>query len=271
MKTALLFDQGMISRADHFSPFALTDVLTTYAGEKDQPMIHFWQLSQTLILGMKDSRVPYLNQGLQAIQAADYYPLLRNAGGLGVVSDAGILNVSLILPKQSINPLSIDDGYQTMLDWLNRTSFGKATITAGEVADSYCPGKFDLSINGKKIAGIAQRRVKEGVAIMMYLSVSGDQKYRGELVRSFYQAGLEEAFGTLGYPAVNPDSMTTLSDVFEKELSIAEVKEQLLQGIDFTDETTRLPEFYQTEEYQQRLKNMYQRNTGIQEELHDKL
>ncbi|MGM0213262.1 lipoate--protein ligase family protein [Enterococcus sp. AZ109] len=269
MKTAMLFDQGMIPHKDHFSPFALTDILTTYAGEENQPIIHFWQLSQTLILGMKDSRVTYLKQGLQAIREANYSPLLRNAGGLGVVSDSGILNISLILPKQSIHPLSIDDGYQKMLDWLNRTSYAQANITAGEVVDSYCPGKFDLSINNKKIAGIAQRRVKEGVAIMMYLSVSGNQNYRGELVRSFYQAGLEEAFGTLGYPAVNPTSMTTLSDAFDKILSIAEVKEELLQNIPFTNETDRLSEFYTTEEYQQRLKNMYQRNIGIQEDFYD--
>ena len=271
MKTALMFDQQMISHENHFSPFALTDVLTAYSGENNQPIIHFWQLSQTLILGMKDSRVSHLDQGLKSIREAGYYPLLRNSGGLGVVSDSGVLNVSLILPKQTINSLSIDDGYQTMLDWLNRTVYGKsAKIIAGEVSDSYCPGKFDLSIENKKIAGIAQRRVKEGVAIMMYLSISGDQIQRGELVRSFYQAGLDE-FGTLGYPAVNPYSMTTLADVFNEELTISEVKQQLLKGIDFNNETNRLTAFYQTDEYQQRLKNMHQRNLNIQEDFHDEL
>lgn len=269
MKTALLFDQGMVSCENHFDPFALTDVLTTFAGDNNQPIIHFWQLSQTLILGMKDSRVPHLAQGLKTIQEAGYYPLLRNSGGLGVVSDSGILNVSLILPKHTINNLSIDNGYQTMLNWLNRTIYGRtAKITAGEIPDSYCPGKFDLSIDRKKIAGIAQRRVKEGVAIMMYLSVSGDQLQRGELVRSFYQAGLDE-MGTLGYPDVNPDSMTTISDVFAKRLTIDEVKLNLLEGIDFSNQTARLIEFYQTEEFQQRLKNMHKRNRSIQEGLHD--
>lgn len=269
MKTALLFDQGMISHEHHFSPFALTDVLTTYTGDNNQPIIHFWQLSQTLILGMKDSRVPHLSEGLKTIQEAGYYPLLRNSGGLGVVSDSGVLNISLILPKQAINNLSIDDGYQAMLDWLNRTVYGTSvSIKAGEVPDSYCPGKFDLSINNRKIAGIAQRRVKEGVAIMMYLSVSGNQQQRGELVRSFYRAGLDEV-GTQGYPSVNPDSMTTLSDVFADQLSIDEVKRNLLEGIDFSDHTSHLVDFYQTEEFQQRLKNMHQRNLSIQEDLHD--
>ena len=44
MNTALLFDQKMIDEQDLYNPFALTDVLTEYSGDHDQPIIHFWQL-----------------------------------------------------------------------------------------------------------------------------------------------------------------------------------------------------------------------------------
>lgn len=268
MKEALLFDQGMLPYTDLFNPFALTDVLTEFSGEQEQPIIHFWQLPKTLILGMKDSRVPYFNEALKAVHKEGYHLLLRNAGGLGVISDTGILNVSLILPKDTITALSIDDGYQSMVDWLEQTCFGKLGIEIGEVADSYCPGKYDLSINGKKIAGIAQRRVKEGVAIMMYLSVNGDQKLRGKIVRSYYQNGLKEQFG-VGYPPVNPDSMTTLDDTASFEVSVNFVKKELLQVIPHYDQTNSLSNFYQLEEYQRRIQNMQQRNTLIQEVLND--
>ena len=160
------------------------------------------------------------------------------------------MNVSLILPKNSISALSIDDGYQAMVDWLEQTRFGKLGIEIGEVADSYCPGKYDLSIKGKKIAGIAQRRVKEGVAIMMYLSVNGDQNLRGKIVRSYYQSGLRDQFG-VDYPSVNS------------------VKKELLQVMPHHDQTDSLPNFYQLEEYQRRVQNMQQRNTLIQEVLND--
>lgn len=53
------------------------------------------------------------------------------------------------------------------------------TIEAREISDSYCPGTYDFSVNGQKIAGTAQRRIKDGIAIMMYLSVNGDQIQRG--------------------------------------------------------------------------------------------
>ena len=268
MKEALLFDQRMLPHTDLFNPFALTDVLTEFSGEQEQPIIHFWQLPKTLILGMKDSRVPYFNEALKVVQEEGYHLLLRNAGGLGVISDTGILNVSLILPKNSISALSIDDGYQAMVDWLEQTRFGKLGIEIGEVADSYCPGKYDLSIKGKKIAGIAQRRVKEGVAIMMYLSVNGDQNLRGKIVRSYYQIGLRDQFG-VDYPPVNLDSMTTLDDTAFYEVSVNSVKKELLQVMPHHDQTDSLPNFYQLEEYQRRVQNMQQRNTLIQEVLND--
>ena len=217
---------------------------------------------------MKDSRVIYFDEALKTVSHKNYHLVLRNSGGLGVINDPGVLNVSLILPKETLATLSIDDGYQAIVNWLEQTSFGKLGLEIGEVADSYCPGKFDLSIKGKKIAGIAQRRVKEGVAIMMYLSVDGDQKARGEVVRAFYQSGLKEQFG-IDYPAVNPDSMTTLADSAPFEVSLQSVKTELLQAMPHQDQSAYLAKFYQLEEYQRRIKNMQQRNTIIQEVLND--
>src|SRR5690625_6460116 len=59
-------------------------------------------------------------------------------------------------------------------------------IKAYEITNSYCFGDFDLSIEGKKIAGISQRRIKDGVAIMLYISVNGDQEQRAKMLKKFY-------------------------------------------------------------------------------------
>lgn len=267
MKQALLFDQQLLPENELFQPFALTDLLTEFSGKQQQPIIHFWQLPQTLILGMKDSRVPDLTEAVQTVHQQGYHVILRNAGGLGVINDSGILNVSLILPKTPGTLHSIDDGYQAMVDWLKATPYG-SDLEIGEVPDSYCPGKFDLSLKDQKIAGIAQRRVKDGIAIMMYLSIHGNQQARGEIVRSFYQSGLKKAFGQ-GYPPVNPASMTTLADVTQQPLAVATVKQELLKVYDHHDQTAFLPNFYQTEDYQRRIHNMHQRNLVIQEVLND--
>lgn len=49
------------------------------------------------------------------------------------------------------------------------------TMEAREIVGSYCPGSYDLSINGQKFAGISQRRIRNGVAVQIYLCVNGKQ------------------------------------------------------------------------------------------------
>lgn len=66
---------------------------------------------------------------------------------------------------------------------------------------------------------------------MMYLSVNGDQHYRGEVVRTFYQRSLKEQFGTNGYPAVEPTSMTTLQDVLQRSFSVSEAASRLQEAL----------------------------------------
>lgn len=225
-----LYDQDCLTEKDYFLPFALTDTLTTFSGTNKQPIIHFWQLDQAMILGMKDTRVTDLKSGLVSLKQDGYNVVIRNAGGLGVIADAGVLNISLILPNIGNKKMSIDDAYTHMWNWI-KSAFedSEHTIEAFEITKSYCPGTFDLSINGKKFAGIAQRRVKDGTAIMIYLSVNGDQHKRGESVRRFYQASLQEAFGEDGYPPVDPTVMANLEELLQKKLTVAEVKKQLIR------------------------------------------
>ncbi|MDB7101093.1 MULTISPECIES: lipoate--protein ligase family protein [Enterococcus] len=230
--TSIILDQEVYHTND-FSPFALTDILTENSKKKQQTFLHFWQYQQTVILGMKDTRTPFLADGIKVIQHAGFTPVIRNAGGLGIISDQGILNISLIFPQEDENRISIDEGYEKMLA-LTRQAFPVYAdkIEAYEIKESYCPGTYDLSIDGKKFAGIAQRRIKNGISVMMYLSVNGDQEKRGELMRQFYQQALKEQFGTDGYPAVRPTSMETLEELFATSLTVVQVKESFIKAFD---------------------------------------
>ena len=73
-------------------------------------------------------------------------------------------------------------------------------IEAFEVADSYCPGDYDLSIQKRKIAGIAQRRLKDVVCVSIYLSVYGDQNRRGLVVRDFYDHAIQGGRNEMAFP-----------------------------------------------------------------------
>lgn len=227
--TPQLFDQGTLVKDDQLLPFALTDVFTSIIETTRQPLIHFWQFEKTVILGMKDSRVPFFTDAVKDLFEKKYNVILRNSGGLGIVSDEGVLNVSFILPNFASNHLEIAQAYELVTELIRR-AFKEypVTIDAKEISDSYCPGTYDLSINGKKFAGLAQRRIKDGVSIMLYLSVNGSQEARGRIMRDFYQVGLKENFGTNGYPPVAPESMANLPDLLGTTLSIEDIKETLI-------------------------------------------
>jgi octanoyl-[GcvH]:protein N-octanoyltransferase len=266
--TIAVYDQHCLSAKDYFLPFALTDLFTAYAGTHQQPIVHFWQLDQAMILGMKDTRVTDLTAGLASLEEDGYHVLVRNSGGLGVISDEGILNVSLIIPNPSKQKMSIDQAYTLMWHWM-KAAFETETkqIKAFEITDSYCPGTFDLSINGKKFAGIAQRRIKDGTAIMIYLSVNGDQNKRGQAVRNFYKASLHEAFGQNGYPAVDPSVMANLSELIDQPLTIPTVKKRLLDVLPTVAATLdekiiaeQLNTAAFTDEIKKQLEKMAQRN-----------
>lgn len=239
-----LIDQKMISKNKNYTPFIYTDLLTTFAGEKNCAFFHFWQLEQHVILGMKDTRVPDLKRGLKAINQLNYQAVVRNSGGLAVVSDEGILNFTLILPHEWKNHLhSIEEGYLMMKEIIQLAfQDQKMTIESFEVSDSYCPGEFDLSINGYKFAGIAQRRVKKGIAIMIYLSVFGEQGQRGKLIENFYRQSLGDNFGKDGYPPVRPDSMANLNDLLKTNFSIEEVKKRIEKALSKKFDLTNLKE-----------------------------
>ncbi|MER2295829.1 MAG: lipoate--protein ligase family protein [Desemzia incerta] len=243
------------------SHFALSDALMASAGRHQQPMIHFWPTSNLVILGMMDTKLPYFSEALAVLKAAGKNTIVRNSGGLAVVGDEGVLNFSIILPERERIP--IDVGYAIMLLLVDRAlkQYGK-TIEAYEIEDSYCPGDFDLSIDGKKFAGIAQRRLKNGIAIMIYISVTGNQQERAELIREFYQAGLNNETVKWHYPKINPSVMATLEDLLEVHMTVDELKELILNSL--RDLGASLSKGTYTEEiiedYQSAFQKMIRRN-----------
>ncbi|MGY3724279.1 octanoyl-[GcvH]:protein N-octanoyltransferase [Granulicatella balaenopterae] len=231
------------------------------------PIIHFWTLPPCLILGMSDTKLPFLNDALINVKNAHYQPVIRSAGGLAVISDPGVLNISLTF-KQCDTKISIHEAYQVMKELICLAfpeASGEKCISSFEVSDSYCPGDFDLSIQGKKFAGIAQRRFKDGICVLIYLSVFGQQEQRGELVKSFYQTGLNHQESKWHFPDITPSSMANLADLLEIELSIDDVYKRILMALLDNDCNiiSTYKDFYQTDDYHQLQEKMQQRNQLI--------
>ncbi|GAA0057724.1 lipoate--protein ligase family protein [Streptococcus canis] len=224
-----VYDEGLIEADDALRPFAWTEVfLTAINQEPNQIIWHIWPMTNTVILGMLDQQLPYLNLAKQVLKERNYYPVVRNIGGLAVVADEGILNFSLIIPDQLSERISIVNAYLMMVDLIRATfSDYYHPIEYVEIKRSYCPGNFDLSIAGRKFAGIAQRRIKKGIVVSIYLSVCGDQAARGQLIKAFYEAGTQGKITKVSYPQIDPKCMATLSELLETPFTVAEVLERL--------------------------------------------
>lgn len=223
------------AKQNHFAHFALTDALITRAGEMNQPMIHFWQTSPLVILGMMDTKLGHFDKAVPMFKDYSHDAIIRNSGGLGVISDPGVLNVSLIYPSNK-KRVSIDDAYDMMLQFIRDTfypHFTEKEILAFEVTNSYCFGDYDLSIDGRKIAGVAQRRIKDGVAVMLYISVNGDQTKRAKLMKEFYARGLDGSEPEGRYPEIKPSVMTTLEEAYDTTFTVHKVKQMMLEQFDF--------------------------------------
>lgn len=268
----ILLDQPNDPILGALAPFAATDLFIRQADKLHHSFIHFWQTEPTVILGMKDTRLPFLKDGLTVFKNAQYDFLARNSGGLAVVSDDGILNFSFIIPNDPNNKKSVPDAYEMMKEIISIAfSDFKLPIEAKEIVQSYCPGDYDLSIHDKKFAGISQRRIGNGIAVMIYLSVSGTQNDRGELVKQFYKEGLKEDFGTNGYPDLDPSSMATLSDLFQTDLTTDNVKARLIAASEFVFKANVAPYSFQAyldetntyDDFQKFVANMQKRNLPI--------
>lgn len=226
--------EQMIRREDEgLTPFLWAQTfLKAINDEPNQVILHIWPMEETVILGMLDRQLPFLEKAKEVIRDAGYQPVVRNIGGLAVVADSGVLNFSLVLPDTFTEKLGIAEVYLLMVDLIRDMFFDfDERIVYREIEQSYCPGNYDLSIASQKFAGIAQRRLKKGIVVSIYLSVHGNQLKRGQMIKDFYKVGLGEVGSAIHYPDIDPDCMANLSDLLKTPFTVEEVVERLLASL----------------------------------------
>lgn len=245
--------------------FAIDDALAMSVGDYAAPVtIRLWIHDKTVVLGTPDSRMPYIENGLNFLKNHQQNVVIRNSGGLAVALDSGVLNLSLIIPNS--NQVSINTGYDIMTSLVkNLLTDYTNKVQAYEIVGSYCPGDYDLSINGVKFAGISQRRVKNGISIQIYLDINGHSNTRANLIKDFYSISLNNTETTIKYPEVNPSVMGSLSSILNKEITVQDILTRLTQLINRYTTSLTKDHFTQTEltQFHKRLEQMHKRNEKI--------
>ncbi|SCS22899.1 lipoate--protein ligase family protein [Staphylococcus caeli] len=212
--------------------FAFDDTFSESVGKDlSCSVVRTWVHQHTVILGIHDSRLPHLQDGIRYLtEERGYNAIVRNSGGLGVVLDQGVLNISLLIKGK--HDVTIDEAFSVMYLLIAKMFEDEdVEIETHEIEQSYCPGKFDLSINGKKFAGISQRRVRGGIAVQIYLCVEGDGSERADMMKSFYAHALKGEHTKFSYPDIDPQCMASLETLLNRKITVQDVMFQLLYAI----------------------------------------
>jgi len=222
LQRARLLDRSEdLRHGDVLYPFALEELLCRQVGEGAAPIIHIWRHPRAFVMGLRDSRLPHAAEAKHALERGGYSVAVRNSGGAAVPLDEGVVNVTMIVPKAE-GTIDFRTDFERMYRFTERILRERSGVAKGEIAGSYCPGDYDLSVNGRKFCGIAQRRQMRALAVQAFYVVEGSGVERAELARSFYAqaaGGVDESVAA--HPIVERDAMIALAEAFGSDYTSA--------------------------------------------------
>ena len=224
-QTWRFWDQSLSGKSrSALESFAADDLLCHVVGQGQSPAtVRTWVHDYTVVMGIQDHRLPFVEDAQNFLRARGYNPIVRNSGGLAVVLDEGVLNISIVLSEKE-NSIDIPTGYEVMMAFV-QLLFPEAEgkMEAYEIVGSYCPGSYDLSIGGKKFAGISQRRLRQGIAVQVYLCIEGSGSERARLIQEFYGIGVQGENTKFNYPSIKPEVMASLNELLQANFTVQDV------------------------------------------------
>ena len=142
---------------------------TWQVAETQRAAAHLWEGANGLVAPRSYERLPRWAEACATSAQAGWPVQVRTSGGGLVPQGAGLWNLSLIWPAPGTTPIATESIYRSLSGELAAafTRFG-ITAEARPVEGSFCDGRFNLAVDGRKCVGTAQawRRV-EGRPIVL--------------------------------------------------------------------------------------------------------
>ncbi len=164
-----------------------------HAAETGRAAAHLWGAPAGLIVPRSCERLPHWPAAVKAMAAAGWPVWVRGSGGGPVPQGPGVLNLSLVWRSDSATPTRTDRIYADLCAGL-AAAFARLGIVATPqpVPGSFCDGRFNLAVGGRKLVGTAQswRRVA-GVPVVLAHAVilcTCDSALLTERINSFETA-----------------------------------------------------------------------------------
>ena len=249
LKQLLIIDHASSPYAgEMLFPFAAEELLCRAVGAGKLPaVVYFWRHVKGLVLGLRDRRLPFAKEAIQSFEQSGFQVAVRHSGGAAVPLDDGVVNVSLIFPKPK-GRIDFHDDFETMYSLIKRSVMSLApnagvSVAKGEIAESFCPGDYDISIGGKKFCGLAQRRQTLGIAVQAFVLACGSGKERAMHAIRYYDQAAQGHPG-LDHPRVSPNSMASLEELIglaDEDSFIRAVKRELRSRYPRIEEKDEIP------------------------------
>lgn len=198
-----------------------------------------WRAPPALILGRSDARLPGFAAAAAALAAEGWPLLVRRSGGSACPVAPGTLQ--LALARVAAPGQTMEAGYAE-LSGLLMAALARLGLAAaiGECPEAFCPGRWDLSLAGRKVAGLSQhwRRSAAGlptVTTAASLILSADPAALAACVERFYRAAgaprpcPAEAVGAIA-PSLEGETQPQLMRALRAALAEAEFVRGDLKG-----------------------------------------
>src|SRR5699024_5598165 len=109
-------------------------------------------------------------------------------------------------------------------------------------------------------------RIKDGAAVQIYLDINGNSYQRAALIRDFYNKSIQGEPTKFAYPDVKPETMASLSELLNEEITVDNMKERVYSALESLSEQLVFEDFSSDEltTFEKRLQLMKKRNGFIE-------
>lgn len=163
-----------------------------------------WQADDSLVVPRRLGLLPKFSRACEVMNRSNWPVFVRESGGGVTPLSGGVLNLSVFIKpiSREPGPLRIEQGYRFLCGLLvdAAKTMGITNIAVGAVAGAFCDGRYNLTVDGLKVAGTAQRWRRlsastDGVAVLAHAAIIVDAQVGrlSNVVNHFYSACAIEA------------------------------------------------------------------------------
>jgi len=194
-------------------------------------LIVLWRSQPCLVVSQLDSRLPTFHLAQLQLQKEGWPISMRRSGGSAFPQGPGILNVTVITEADNEFAGTIEEGYR----WFcGRCEQGLSELgiesTTASVEGSFCDGRYNLTVAGKKLAGTSQRwSRRDGKVRKLFhcgLLMDIDKQAVCTAVNHFYlQAGRDDSNAD-----VVPDVIVNMRELIDEQ-AMSSVGDVLIKAL----------------------------------------